>query len=112
MKCMKCGAGISSGQVFCEECLTDMEKHPVAPGTPVLLPRHEKQVVTKRSRKRVKKPEEQVAILRRVIILLLVVITLLSAALTMALYSIFTEPEAEAPSKLPGQNYGTSSAMN
>lgn len=112
MKCMKCGAGISSGQVFCEECLTDMEKHPVAPGTPVLLPRHEKQVVARRSRKRVKKPEEQVTTLRRIILILLVVIMFLCAALTIALFSIFTEPEVDAPSKLPGQNYGTSSELN
>ena len=41
MSCMKCGKEVSEGQVFCEECLTEMERYPVKPGTPVLLPHRE-----------------------------------------------------------------------
>ena len=70
MKCMRCGTEIATDAVFCEDCLAEMEKHPVKPGTPVLLPRREKQAPVKRSKKRTVKPEEQVHRLRRAVILL------------------------------------------
>ena len=38
MSCMKCGKEVSEDQVFCPECLAEMERYPVKPGTPVLLP--------------------------------------------------------------------------
>ena len=36
MSCMKCGKEVSEDQVFCPECLAEMERYPVKPGTPVL----------------------------------------------------------------------------
>ena len=39
MNCMKCGREIEEGQVFCIDCLKDMEKYPVRPGTAVHLPK-------------------------------------------------------------------------
>ena len=39
MNCLKCGRETPAEQVFCEECLLEMEKYPVKPGTVVLLPR-------------------------------------------------------------------------
>ena len=38
MNCMKCGREITLGQVFCKDCLVDMENFPIKPGTPVQLP--------------------------------------------------------------------------
>ena len=39
MHCMKCGREIEEGQVFCIECLKDMARYPVRPGTAVHLPK-------------------------------------------------------------------------
>ena len=108
MKCMKCGIGIQTGQVFCAECQADMEKHPVKPGTPVLLPRREKQPVVKRSRRRVPKPEEQITGLRRIVLMLSVLCIVLALALSFCIHTILTNYPADNPAELPGQNYGTS----
>lgn len=108
MKCMKCGTGIPSGQVFCEECLTDMEKHPVKPGTPVILPRRDKPTQQKRSRRRTLKPEELIAKLRRAVVWLMVLCAVLAIALTLCVYMLFNPPATDNPANLPGQNYGTS----
>lgn len=33
MNCLKCGREIEEGQVFCNDCLVQMAKYPVKPGT-------------------------------------------------------------------------------
>lgn len=38
MNCLKCGREIEEGQVFCNDCLVQMAKYPVKPGTAVQLP--------------------------------------------------------------------------
>ena len=70
MNCMKCGREIALGQVFCKECLEDMDRYPVAPGTPVPMFEVNVTPVAKRpvpTRKQ-KKPEEQVVSLKRWVI--------------------------------------------
>ena len=64
MQCMKCGREIPAGDVFCQECLTDMEKYPVKPGTVVRIPRqpHQKK---HQERRPVITPERKVEILTR-----------------------------------------------
>ena len=87
MSCMKCGKAVSEGQLFCESCLAEMERYPVKPGTPVLLP-HREALVPQRKRRSVKrprKPEEQVASLRSTVRLLSV---LLALVLVIAIVSI------------------------
>lgn len=108
MKCMKCGCVIPAGQVFCDECLEDMEKHPVKPGTPVILPRREKQAAPKRSRKRVQKPEEIITRLRRAVVCLMALVAAMGIALTVTVYLLVNRPTPEDTDLLPGQNYGTS----
>ena len=81
MSCMKCGKEVSEDQVFCPECLAEMERYPVKPGTPVLLP-HRAPITPQRKRrnaKRPRKPEEQVVSLRRAVRLLSVVLCLVLA---------------------------------
>ena len=39
MQCMKCGREIPAGDVFCQECLADMQRYPVKPGTAVQIPK-------------------------------------------------------------------------
>ena len=38
-RCLKCRREIAEGQVFCDDCLAQMKKYPVKPGTPVNLPK-------------------------------------------------------------------------
>ena len=87
MSCMKCGKVVSEEQVFCDECLAEMEHYPVKPGTPVMLPYREPMVVQRkrRSAKRIRKPEEQLAVLRRTIRLLYVVLCLLLVFTTISI---------------------------
>ena len=107
MKCMKCGVSIPSGRVFCETCLTDMAAHPVPQDAPLLLPRREKQLTVKRSRKKARKPEEQVTMLRKIISALLMTVLVLAIALTISIYMlVHLNNQNNVP--LPGQNYGTS----
>ena len=39
MYCMKCGREVEEGQVFCPECLEQMEQEPIAIDTSVKIPR-------------------------------------------------------------------------
>ena len=88
MSCLKCGQDVSAGQIFCDSCLADMERHPVKPGTPVIIPKRSKPLPSKRSHKRIQKPEDIIAGQRRLIGWLLTTIILLIlavAALTFAM---------------------------
>ncbi len=110
MKCMRCGTEIAPDSVFCEACMAEMEKHPVKPGTPVTLPRREDHPTPKRSKRRTVKAEEQVHILHRVVNWLLIMVIVLALALTATIYMIFTDSNQSSSTRLPGQNYGTSSS--
>ena len=65
MNCMRCGREVTSGNVFCEDCLTEAGKYPVNPDTPVHLPRRvEAAAAKKQPKKKVLTPEEQVKLLK------------------------------------------------
>ncbi len=52
MKCMRCGKDTEDRAVFCPECLADMERHPVKPGTIIRIPvrqEHEPRKATKKN---------------------------------------------------------------
>ena len=108
MNCMKCGREIPLGQVFCKECLGNMEAHPVAPGTPVQLPVHKPETAPKRQNTRkTRKPEEQIIRLRRwvrgLLIALLAVILASAVAISVLLHLVLQERNTP----LPGQNFST-----
>ena len=66
MNCMKCGRETGGEQAFCADCLLEMEKYPVKPGTVVLLPRRRDSAQPKKApKKRILSPEEQVRTLRK-----------------------------------------------
>lgn len=112
VKCMRCGTEIQPGAVFCEDCLADMQQHPIAPGTPINLPNREKSQPAKRSKKRAHKPEEQISALRRLVAWLIALTIVLTMALTAAIYLLFNQPDQNDGGWLPGQNYGTSAEEN
>ena len=48
MHCLKCGQKTGDSEVFCENCLEDMKKYPVKPGTVVRLPQRQPAPVNKK----------------------------------------------------------------
>ena len=84
MNCMKCGRETTGEDVFCLDCLTQMQKYPVESGTVVLLPRRREATAVKKAPKRhTPSPEELVAALRRqnAVLLLLLTACILAIAL-------------------------------
>ncbi|MBE6924341.1 MAG: hypothetical protein E7466_03765 [Ruminococcaceae bacterium] len=89
MNCMKCGREIALGQVFCKECQADMERYPVKPGTPVILPPPVTPGPSRRNTSRKpRKPEEQLSRLRRLMISLMVLFMIVVAAGTLLIFSL------------------------
>lgn len=109
MGCMRCGRDVPGEQAFCEDCLLEMEKYPVKPGTAVMLPiRKETPAARKQSRRKVLPPEEQVKVLKRRVrglTITLILTLLLAAALAIPAYQHLMEDHF-----LPGQNYSTFSS--
>ena len=106
MNCMKCGRETVSEQVFCPECLAEMEKYPVHPGTIVLLPSRKPAAQQKKqSKKRTLPLEEQVKALKkrsRVLFLLLIIVTVIAAGLAIPAVNHLMENRFKI-----GQNYTT-----
>ena len=105
MNCLKCGRETREGQVFCDQCLEVMEKYPVKPRTPVLLPRRTQEQTAKKPRRKPAPPvEEQMERLhklnRRLIIALCVVTLLLMAAGCLSVRYLMDKKPFR-----PGQNY-------
>ena len=84
MNCMKCGRETRGEDVFCQDCLTEMEKYPVDPGTVVLLPRRKESAAVKKSQKRhTPSSEELIAGLRqqKMALLFLLMVCIIAIAL-------------------------------
>lgn len=114
MQCMKCGREIPAGQVFCEECLLDMAKYPVKPGTVVTLPAHTKH---HRERKQIfhrvtLSPEERMARMRKTIRALSWLLTLSVALLIGATILVVSMLREQGEEPLPGQNYSAEGEEN
>ena len=108
MNCIKCGREIPLGQVFCKECLAEMEKHPIQPGTPVQLPVHKPEPSRRQApTRKIRKPEDQIARLRRSVrglIIALIAVTLIGAVSISILINVVIKSRSTV---LPGQNYST-----
>ena len=87
MKCMRCGVGIESNQVFCERCLKDAEANPVKQGTPILLPNQEEKVIAKRSvfRPLSSRPDDKIFKLKYIIFWLIIITIILAIALAICI---------------------------
>lgn len=106
MNCLKCGRETSSEQCFCQDCLLDMEKYPVKPGTVIQLPkRREGSSSRKSAKRRSVSLEDQVKSLKKRIRILTVLLILALAVIASLVY-----PAWEYLVKdhfLPGQNYSS-----
>lgn len=110
MNCMKCGRETVDNQVFCAECLAEMEKYPVKPGTVVHLPHRSEEPSSRKAHSRRKAPpapEEQVRsqrkVIRNLLIALLVSLILLGVTGYFAIIHLLNNQSA----LLPGQNYSS-----
>ena len=74
MNCMKCGRETRGEDVFCQDCLIEMQKYPVQPGTVVLLPRRKDSSSKKAAKRHTPPPDELIANLRRQKLTLLVLL--------------------------------------
>ena len=106
MNCMKCGRDIGEEGVFCIDCLKDMAKYPVRPGTAVHLPKRPAYTPARRvaAKRKTISPEEMVKKQRKLIRLLstaLAIVSLLAALLAYPAISHLLENE----DFLIGQNY-------
>ncbi len=108
MKCMKCGRRIGGSQIFCEDCLEDMEKYPVKQDTPIQLPTRPANTPKRAAiHKKVRKPEDRIRTMKKWILGLVIAVLVLAVSLGLtatALYKVATAPET-TPSA--GQNYNT-----
>lgn len=107
MACLKCGRDTAEGQVFCSDCLAQMERYPVQPGTIIQIPTRRASAAQRRSAKRRRlSPEEQVKLLRsrlRVLtVLFLVVLLVAVGSSALVVREVLRQ-------RLPtGQNYSSS----
>lgn len=111
MQCLRCGREIPVGQVFCQDCLADMEKYPVKPGTPIQIPKRQEAAPAKKpaARRPSIPPEEQVKRLKRRLWLVSVVLVLV-LALGLAGVVVWMDLDhkwANEGKPLPGQNYSS-----
>ena len=105
MNCMKCGRESRGENVFCQDCLTEMEKFPVDPAAVVLLPRRKETYVKKATKRHTLSPEEMIDTLRRqkaiLIFLLLVSIAAIALMFEPTMHYLMDEHYEI------GQNYST-----
>ena len=107
MQCMKCGREIPVGDVFCQECLADMAKYPVKPGTVVRIPDQNRYMRRQQERRPGITPERKIEILKRRIWIMSWFLTLAVATIIAAsalIYSLLQEAEN---SPAIGQNYSS-----
>ena len=84
MNCMKCGRETLEENVFCQDCLTEMEKYPVRPDTVVLLPRRrEPSLIKKLPKRHVPTPEEQITVLRKCVMYLSIILVICITAIVL-----------------------------
>lgn len=104
MSCMRCGRDVISNQVFCEDCLQTMERYPVNPNTPVILPKQPSKPAHKKAvRKRTVSLEDQIFVLKhrvRLLTVLVIAFALLAALMVYPAVQYLREDHF-----LPGQNY-------
>ena len=108
MNCMKCGRETKGKQVFCEECLADMEKYPIEPGTPVQIPvRPDAQNYRPVSRRRKKSAEERLKRSRKAIAWLAGTVAVLVLVIALGACSLARMIAYRREQENIGKNYST-----
>lgn len=107
MNCLRCGKKVEEKAVFCPECLEEMERYPVKPGTLVHIPVRPKQEIRNPAKKKKDLTvEEQLAHNQQVINALFITVLCLLGALVisgillvMSMSDTVDQPEEPLPPK-------------
>lgn len=115
MTCMKCGVEIPENRVFCDSCLSVMERYPVKPDAHIHLPKRAASVDTAKKpqkKKRAPTPEEQISALRIKVlrirltaVILAFLLCVVSGLFALKLYNDYMAPQT-------GRNYTIDTSMN
>ena len=106
MQCLRCGKNIPEDTVFCIDCQAEMNKCPVAPGTPVAIPPRPKQ---NKPRPRTASKDEQISRLRMRTKRMAIAIGTLALLLVVSLTILFLSLREKE--KLPtGRNFKTTAS--
>lgn len=111
MNCMRCNREIQDGQVFCLDCLAEMEKYPVRPDAPVRLPRRPDPALRRTVRKKGPSEEEQIRSLKKQVVLLRWVLAAAIATIIFLTIPMVQDLVEENIRLLPGQNYSSDAAI-
>lgn len=106
MKCLKCGQQTKQDQVFCPDCLEQMERYPVKPDTPVILPQRRLKE-RKLTPKKQTKAEEMNAKLQDKVRRLWICVAILSALLLVVTGLYATQLMRQWENQEIGSNYST-----
>lgn len=114
MQCLKCGKKTAEKQVFCEECLVIMEKHPVKPGTAIHIPQREKIDPEKRrgAQDMEDAKEGQIQRQRSIIRMLIGVLAVMSLILLLTAGMLLHMMNERNTGKTIGKNYTTVDTTN
>ena len=109
MFCMKCGVSVSESQVFCEDCLKDMERYPVKPNVQVTIPvRPAVSASKKRGRRQRGSVQDEMVRTMRIKLRLAHTALIIVMLAFFALAAIMVKYLSEKPEQInPGQNYST-----
>ena len=104
-QCLKCGKQASEHDAFCSECLEDMQRYPIKPGTAFqILPRPSRKAIAREL-----SPTDQIANLRstknRLIAMLVTMTALLLVLALLLLYNLDNQPQTPQI----GRNYTSTS---
>lgn len=115
MNCMKCGAKIQEGQVFCDHCLSVMEEYPVKPGVHIHLPKRAQDVEDPKKpgkKKRVLSQEEQISLLQLKVLRLRLAAAVLAFVVCVVSGFLVLELTQQEPELETGRNYTIDTSMN
>ena len=115
MDCMKCGAEVPEGQVFCDHCLSVMEAYPIKRNIHVHLPkRDDTEELPRRTpkKKRVPTQEEQISRLRMKVLRLRLLAAVLAFLLCISCAFLGLKLYEDYVKGQTGLNYTIDTSMN
>ena len=103
MNCIRCGKETEGKAVFCPDCLEEMARYPVKPGTIVHIPQHREQETRKQVKKRREQtPEEQLnSALGLIQTLVVALLGTIGALIVTGLLLVYTL--TQSPGQAPGE---------
>lgn len=111
MNCMRCGKETTEKNVFCPECLAEIEQYPVMPGTVIQIPARPETPEHRKPARRKKEPPMEVqldtmrTLVRNLTAMVIASVTALAVVTGVLLYILIQpDPADQAPA---GRNYST-----